>query len=368
MQRALDRRSFLVGALTSPWLVSGWQAAKSADDCVPKPTLDIHVHLFGIGEGDTGCRIAESITDGLQFRYLTAMLRLRVAGKTLDERYEEVLAEQVKGSGLTKSAILGQDAVYDREGQPDWGRTSFYVPNDYVFSVVGRHPETMLACPSINPNRADALDELARCHAKGARMLKIHPPTQGVNVADRKHAKFFARCCELDIVVLVHTGHEHSAPVIDKNLAAPHRLELALDQGCTVVACHAGTGWITDMPDQLPEFVGLLKRYPKLWGDTAVLGTAGRVVDFGRLLKDKIQLEDEVQLVRDRLLHGSDFPFPAAPAAYAARIGAEAAERLEKEPNLLKKDFDLKEELDIGRASAERSYKITNVSSTNPAK
>ena len=33
----------------------------------------------------------------------------------------------------------------------------------------------------------------------------------------------------------------------------------------------------------------LLKRYPKLWGNTAVLGTAGRVRDFGRLLDDEMQ-------------------------------------------------------------------------------
>ena len=360
MTNVLDRRSFLVGALTSPWLASQLVVATGAAACVPPPTLDIHVHLFGVGEGGTGCRIAESITDGLQFRYLMTLLRLRVAGKTLDERYEEVLSEQVKSSGLSKAAILGQDAVYDRNGQPDWNRTSFYVPNDYVFDVVGRHCQTMIACPSINPDRADALNELVRCHEKGARLLKIHPPTQGVNIADRKHAQFFRCCCDLNMLVLVHTGHEHSAPVIDKDLAAPRRLELALDQGCTVVACHAGTGWIIDTPDQLPEFVSLLKRYPKLWGDTAVLGTAGRVRDFGRLLKFS-PLPEEVELVRSRLLHGSDFPFPAAPTAFANRIGAETALRIAKETNLLKKDFDLKEALGIGRVSAERSYKVANV-------
>ncbi len=354
MTNALNRRSFLVGALTSPWLASQLAVASGADVSTPPPTLDIHVHLFGIGEGGTGCRIAKSITDGLQFRYLIALLGLRVPGKTLDNRYEEELAEQVKSSGLSKAAILGQDAVYDRNGQPDWDRTSFYVPNDYVFDVVARHTQTMIACPSINPDRADALNELLRCHAKGARLLKIHPPTQGVNIADRKHAQFFRCCGELNMVVLVHTGHEHSAPVIDKNLAAPHRLELALDQACTVVACHAGTGWITDTPDQLPEFLSLLKRYPKLWGDTAVLGTIGRVRDFGRLLDDE-------QFVRSRLLHGSDFPFPASPLAHATRIGMDEAQRLEKESNLLKKDFNLKEALGIGRISAQRAYEVASV-------
>lgn len=359
MTNALSRRSFLAGAMTTPWLAHQLTLDTRTAPCDPPPTLDIHVHLFGIGDGGTGCRIAKSITEGLQFRYLLNLLRLQVAEKSIDERYEEVLVEHVKGSGLSKVAILGQDAVYDSNGRPDWDRTSFYVPNDHVSAVVARHCETMIACPSINPERADALNELARCHARGARLLKIHPPTQGVNIADRKHARFFRCCCELNMVVLVHTGHEHSAPVIDKNLAAPHRLELALDQGCTVVACHAGTGWIRDTPDQLPEFVSLLKRYPKLWGDTSVLGTIGRVRDFGRLLKIS-PLPEEVELVRSRLLHGSDFPFPASPAAFGNRIGAAMALQLERETNLLKKDFELKEALGIGRASAQRSYAVAN--------
>jgi hypothetical protein len=346
-----DRRSFLAATLTTPWLASTFSRSAAADENRPRPTLDLHVHLFGLDQAATGCRMSEKITRGFAFLALSHLLNLRVAGKTLDQRYEEVLVEQLKTSGLTKGAILGQDAVYDRDGKIDWERTSFYVPNDYVFTTVAKYSEQMIPCPSINPNRADAIEELNRCHEKGARLLKIHPPTQGVDVADTKHTKFFRRCQELNMLVLVHTGHEHSAPVIDKALAAPKRLALALEQGCTVVACHAGTGWISDEPDQLPEFLALLKRYPKLWGDTAVLGTAGRVRDVERLLEDK-------ELVCSRLLHGSDFPFPADPLAFAARIGAAPAKQIAAETNWLKRDFDLKEALGIGRASAERAYDL----------
>jgi hypothetical protein len=350
MNSISDRRHFLASALAVPWIASRAAVVNGAAGQVDEPTLDIHVHLFGVGEGGTGCRMSKSITDGLQFKFLVFALRLREKGKTLDERYEQVLVEQVRGSGLSKAAILGQDAVYDRDGKPDWDRTSFHVPNDYVFDVVARHSETMIPCPSINPLRADALEELARCHERGARLFKIHPPTQGVDIADPRHAAFFRRAAELEMVVLVHAGHEHSAPVVDKHLASPRRLELALEQGCTVVACHAGTGWTTDAPDQLPEFLALLKRYPNLWGDTAVLGTAGRVRDFTRLLEEP--------LVRDRLLHGSDFPFPTAPTAFAARIGDDAAKRIDREKNWLKKDLDLKRALGVGLDSAKRAYQV----------
>lgn len=356
MSSAPDRRSFMIGTLVAAFLGNSRALAGEAAATPHRSLLDIHVHLFGVGEGGTGCRMSKAITDGLsahslQFRGLVHALGLRKAGASLDEQYERVLAAHVKGAGVT-AAILGQDAVYDREGQADWERTSFYVPNDYVFDVAARHPDLMIPCPSINPNRSDAIDELDRCHEKGAKLFKIHPPTQGVDVADRRHAKFFERCAELQMVVLVHTGHEHSAPVIDKSLAAPSRLRFPLDQGCTVVACHAGSGWKTDKPDQLPEFLSLLERYPNLWGDTAVLGTLGRVTDFMRLLENP--------LARSRLLHGSDFPFPAAPHAFAAQIGEEVAMRISAEANWIKKDFDLKEALGIGAASAERAYDVVH--------
>jgi mannonate dehydratase len=317
-----------------------------------KRQLDLHVHLFGTGDSGSGCRLSKAITDGLQFRSLNFVLGIDKKGKTLDEGYEACLAEHVRGSGLPKVAIVGQDAVYDSKGEPAWERTNFYTPNPYVFHVAGRHAGTMIPCPSINPQRKDALDELERIHRQGARLFKIHPPTQSVDVADRRFTKFFRRCAELKLVVMVHTGHEHSAPVRkeDIDLANPRRLELALDQGTTVVACHCGTGWPSDSPDQLPFFLNLLKRYPNLWGDTAVLGTPQRVRDFYRLLDDP--------LARSRLLHGSDFPFPVAPTAFAARVGAEKLKEMSKETNWIKKDWALKNALGIGAASAEQAYSL----------
>lgn len=339
-----DRRTFTASALAtllgSPLL----------SQTTPKPTLDLHVHLFGTGDSGSGCRLSDAIQNGVQFRALTLALGIRSKGKTLDEGYVNVLADQVKLSGLTKVAILSQDAVYDAKGEADWKTTSFYAPNEYVIKVAQQHKETMIPCPSINPMRKDAIDELERIHSKGAKLFKIHPPTQGVNVADPRHTKFYQRCAALKIVIMVHTGHEHSAPVIDKDLANPSRLELMLDQGPTVIACHSGTGWPSDTPDQLPNFTLLLKRYPNLWGDTAVLGTTGRVRDFYRLL--------DAATVRDRLLHGSDFPFPINANAHADRIGKETVQAIAKEKSWIGKDYQLKKALGIGQISAERAWQV----------
>ena len=79
-----------------------------------------------------------------------------------------------------------------------------------VFQVAARHPETMIPCPSINPNRADALEELVRCHAKGARLLKIHPPTQGVDVGSKS---------EIHRIIVGKTGADGSPYIVVRKMA-----------------------------------------------------------------------------------------------------------------------------------------------------
>ena len=100
----------------------------------------------------------------------------------------------------------------------------------------------------------------------------------------------------------------------------------------------------------LPHFLAMVRKYPRLWGDTAVLGSMGRVRDVARLLAD--------EAAGDRLLHGSDFPFPSHPLAFAATIGLADAYRLQRMPNQIEQDLALKEALGFGRASAERGYQL----------
>ena len=100
-------------------------------------------------------------------KFLSEKLRLSKRAKTLDEGYVLALAEQVEKSGLEKAVIPAQDAVYDDRGKPDWDKTQFYIPIDYLFQVVARYPARMVPCVSINPERAEAIAELERCAAKG---------------------------------------------------------------------------------------------------------------------------------------------------------------------------------------------------------
>jgi uncharacterized protein len=351
MNATIKRRTVLAAALSPVWPACR-AAARNPNPPQSSPLLDIHVHLFGVGDNGSNCRLSKTITGAPKFQFLLKTLRVQERARTIDEGYVLVLAEQLRQSGLQKAVILAQDAVYDRQGKPDWGVTHFYVPNDYLFQTVARFPEWMVPCVSINPDRANALEELERCAEKGARILKIHPPIQGVDLADRKHTRFFQQCAAKKMVVMVHTGHEHSAPIVDATLASPRRLELALNEGCTVVACHCGTGRTGDRPDMLPDFLAMARKHGNLWGDTSVLGGLGRADDFLRLLAE--------ESVRDRLLHGSDFPFPAIPMAFVKKTGMAEALRLQAISNMIEQDLALKQSLGIGRVSAERAYRLVS--------
>ena len=350
--RDLDRRRFLAGLLAAPVLPPALSAGPRTkhDASAAAGTLDIHVHLVGIGDNGSGCRLSKTVTSGAPFQILSRTLGIRRRAATFDEGYVLALAEFMRDSGPDKCGLLAFDAVYGGNGKPDWRNTHFYVPNDYVFEVAARFPQQIVPCVSVNPDRADAMDELDRCVEKGARGLKLLAPTQGTNLADKRHTRFFRRCAERHVLLIVHSGHEHAVPVLDNKLGHPRKLELALDQGCTVVACHCGTNYPKEYPKTLPEYLKMLREYPNLYGDSAALARFNKLDDFRRLLAD--------DLARRRLVHGSDFPVPCQPWAFTRDVGRLSVFRLRRVRNPMAKDFALKKLLGVGRASAERGYRL----------
>jgi hypothetical protein len=146
MTREFSRRRFLASAtaaslaMAQPGIAWGHSSAKAGK------TLDIHVHLFGTSDSRSGCILSKTITDGPVFEFLAGKLKPHLErAKTFDEGYVLAMAEYLEKSSLDKGVILAQDAVYDRNGKPDWGRTNFYVPNDYLFQVVDRYRRLCLS-------------------------------------------------------------------------------------------------------------------------------------------------------------------------------------------------------------------------------
>jgi predicted TIM-barrel fold metal-dependent hydrolase len=303
--------------------------------------IDAHVHLLGIGDGGSGCVMSPTMKSSLLYRFMKR--RLGLVDGHVDAGYLDLLVRAKRSSRFDRLMLFAQDGVYDRHGIREEFGTHLYVPNDYVLDVARAHPGDFWACASINPARRDAMEELDRVVELGARMVKVHPPIQGIDPGEPRFRPFWRRIAALGVVLVIHTGHEHSAPIHGQSLAHPSRIEPALEEGATVVAAHAGTCAVYDAQDFYPAFRALLEKWPNLYADTAILGNVFRLGSLRRLAADP--------LVRSRLIHGSDFPLPASTVVWRAP-------GLIFERNLLERDARVKAAYGVFEEQARRGAKL----------
>jgi len=339
----IDRRTFL---LTSLGLGAGCAGGARLDE-TPAP-LDAHVHLFGIGDAGSGCFLAPAMRRHFAYGALRRLLDL--PERRMDEAYVASLLSQLHRSPLGAVLLFAQDGRYDAGGRLDRDATSAFVPNDWVFAVCAREPRRLLPCASINPKRRDALAELERCHALGARAVKVHPPVQDVDPADASFIPFWRKLAELGLVLIVHTGSENAAPITRTDVCDPLRLEPALREGCTVIAAHGGFGSAIDGVDFFPSLQMMVRRHHRLFCDTAVLGSIFRWRALPRLLADEV--------VTSRTLHASDWPFPSALVMFWQHLPRESRGAIARETNLLTRDLRLKQALGLPPASFVRGYDL----------
>ena len=347
----LTRRQFLLaGAGAAAAAGTNLHSAQLPSLAAPAaPIVDFHVHLFGVGDGGTGCYLNNTENQRLTYLFFKRLMRLTENGR-MDEDYVQRLAAMLRASSVDQAVLLAQDSRYDAQGRPDRENTSFYVPNDYLFQIVGRFPELFIPCVSINPKRRDALEELDRCAALGARVLKIHPPIQDVDPAEARFRPFYRRCAENRILVMFHTGTEHAAETVGNQFSDPLRLVPALEEGCTVIASHSGFGSLIDKEDFFPNLLPLVRRFPNFYCDTAALAITFRFRSLPSLLQEPEILE--------RTLHASDFPFPASPMVFWNRLPYGELFRLATEENLFERDYRLKLALGLPTAVFERGARL----------
>jgi uncharacterized protein len=267
--------------------------------------IDCHVHVVGNGTGGTGCwyRPRGITRFGAPILARSVGLPRSALSGDLDRLYAEQLLRFVRASSLDAAVILAQDEAYEESGKiiPDVG--SFYVPNDYVLGLARKHQEFLPAI-SIHPARADAMDELERCLAAGAVMLKCLPNVQNIDWNNPRYTRFLERMAAAGLILLAHTGSERTLPVVAPRLESPRVLTRALEIGVTCIAAHSGTGVILIDPDYFHDFVAMLQQHPNLYGDNSALGAPNFRL-WGSRAKEMIAPE-----VQARMLHGSDVPVP----------------------------------------------------------
>ena len=298
--------------------------------------IDCHVHIVGNGSSGSGCWIRSPAhqwpLQGLMVRHIG--LPISALKGDLDRLYIEKLLTWLRTSSLDAMVILAQEQVYGDDGTLMDRYGTAYVPNEYVLQLARQHPE-FLPAVSIHPARRDALEELERCIAGGAVMMKCLPNCQNIDCMNPKFKKFWERMAEAGIPLLAHTGGEHTLQIVRPEYADPRTLRLPLDCGVTVIAAHSATkSGVTD-PEYFHEFSKMVVEYPNFYGDNSAFNIPIR----SRVVPQCIRAP-----IVEKMLHGSDYPVPIFGhwAWMRGFIDWKTFRQWQKHPNPIERDYQLK--------------------------
>lgn len=334
----------------------------------PARLWDCHVHLVGTGDGGSGIRInpqLDSLWHPLQFAqklfYLNAGCVHEAPGQ-IDQSYVARMRNLVEGMAPgVKLMLLAFERHHREDGNVDWERTSFYVPNAYARDVARQFPAQFEWVASIHPYRTDAVSALEQAARDGARGVKWLPNAMGIDPASPRCDAFFEAMVKLDLPLLSHAGKERAVEGTAQDFGNPLKLRRALDHGVRVIVAHcASLGEDRDLDrgenaDYVPSFdlfARLMEdaRYAgKLFGDISAMTQFDRAAYLKQVL--------ERPAWHPRLLHGSDYPLPGILPIYNAStfvelglLPASAVPVLDaiQQHNPLLFDFVLKRNLVLG--------------------
>jgi hypothetical protein len=311
--------------------------------------IDMHVHMVGNGVAGSGGWLR---LKGWHRWLAGFMLRqLGVPSSAfegdLESIYADILSKLVRSSSMDAVVLLAHERVHDPDGTPREDLGSMFVPNDVVLGLAKTFPE-FLPGVSIHPARRDALDELERCLAGGAVLMKCLPNCQNIDPSDKRYRPFWERMAGAGLPLLAHTGGEHTVPVVNAALADPKLLRFPLECGVTVIAAHCGTSSGGLDKDYFDEWVEMLREFPNLYGDISAMVSLNRCGHLRDCLRDEIA---------PRILHGSDFPVPVLGHRVWLQgwIDRATFRRCQSIPNSLERDWEFKRALGFSDDIATRA-------------
>ena len=339
----MNRRNFLktasIGFLGN--LIPGMI---NAQETKVSEVVDIHMHLIGESPSN-GCYLGPRARKSLSYKMLVPFLDIdrNISSDEIDRQYVAMLKQQVESTSVPYYGILlAMDGVYNENGEMDYDRTPFYVPNEYLFKVCSES-DRFFPWASVNPNRKDALHELEKVIENGAVLIKWLPNSQNINPSDSSHIPFYRILTDKNIPLLVHGGKEYSVPVEDQSLGNPDHLILPLEEGVSVIVAHCADTGGDKRGKYFDRFLQMLKNYPNLYGDISSLSFLHKTLKLRYFLNHP--------KLFDRLYYGSDFPLISTPLVSAfyflGKLSLKEMFQIEAIENDLENNLQLNQKLGI---------------------
>ena len=313
--------------------------------------IDMHIHMVGNGVAGSGGWLRLSGWHRWLASFMLHQLGMPASALTgdLETIYARHLLRLVQESSIDAAVLLAHERVHEPDGTPREDLGSMFVPNNVVLGLARQHPE-FLAGVSIHPARRDAIDELDRCIAEGAVLMKCLPNCQNIDFSDARYRRFWQRMAEARLPLLAHTGGEHTVAVINAALADPKLLRAPLECGVTVIAAHCATKSGVLDRDYFDDWAAMLHEFPNLYGDISAMVSLNRCEHLLDCLRNNIV---------PRIVHGSDFPVPVLGHRlwFQGSLDRQTFQRIQRLRNPIERDWRFKEALGftknvLGRGSS----------------
>ena len=195
-----------------------------------------------------------------------------------------------------KDAGIDRAVIVNMVSYNEWGRA---LPNDYLAQYTEKYPDLFIPFAGVDPHMgAPALREIERSVKElGCKGLKFHPAYQAFS-PDNVDLMWpiYAKCVELDIAILVHTGTTRMTHC-DISGCKP----LALDAVATafpdlrIIMTHFGWPWTE-------EALAICWRHENIYMDLS--GWLPRYV----YATQPIVFQYMNTVLQDKILFGSDYP------------------------------------------------------------
>ena len=307
MKRLLTLIIVLATGLATAAILRNADTPRLLPDRPGHPVIDLHVHVAGLGYGDSGCFINDAMRDNIRFPFY--LWAFGISENELKQHGDQLIFEQLDrdiraAANIDKAVVLAMDGWVSEDGQLHRDNTALYCPGEFVARQTARF-DTLLYGASINPNRKDAIARLRQAKRDGAVLVKWIPSIMNIDPADPRYIPFYQTLAELDLPLLSHTGMEKSFPGAVDKLADPLRLTLPLQQGVTVIAAHIATTGKSAGQDNFERILPMFARYPKLYTDISSLTQINKTGYLARALK--------IPGLPGRMLFGTDWPLDVFP-------------------------------------------------------
>ncbi|SHK35679.1 amidohydrolase family protein [Desulforamulus aeronauticus] len=220
----------------------------------------------------------------------------------------EEIVEELNQHQVEKAVILGRDAetTYQWKGS-----------NDGVAAFVNKYPNKFIGFAGLDPHKGmAAVRELNRSvNELGLKGASIDPYLAKIYVNDAKYYPIYAKCCELDIPIVITTGPASLVPEAVIDHVAPRYIDFVARDfpELTIVVSHGAYPWVNEMITVAQrnanvyfdmseyEFFPMAEAYVQgantIISDKLLFASAHPFVDFKDALQsyEKLPFTDEVR-------------------------------------------------------------------------